>query len=161
MQVERDAEAGKRLFGGLLHRALVDKAIFAAHGVLEADILGDGHLAEQRQILPDYLNAERLGHARRHGGDRLPVEVKLRAVFRLVDTGNDLDQRTLAAAVFAGKAMHFPGIDLERDAFQGANAAECDLDVLEGQERFGAHHGKSLRSAAFVGGCCGRRNCRG
>ena len=62
--------------------------------------------------------------AGRHSLRRATVEAHLGAGRRLVDAGDDLDQRALAAAVFAGDALHFAGQHFEADVVQRLHAAE-------------------------------------
>ncbi|MNX74012.1 hypothetical protein D3C86_1054320 [compost metagenome] len=144
VEIDLDAEPGQRLFGRLFDGAFVDQPVFSIHRVLEADIFSDRHFIKQRQILPDHLNAKRLRKRRGHRGYRLAVEIEFGIAFGRVNACYDLDQRALATAVFAGKAMHFTRIDLERNTLQRADAAEGDFDIFEGQERFCAHDNVNL-----------------
>ena len=65
----------------------------------------------------------------------LSGEGQLRARQGLVDAGNDLDQRALAAAIFAGDAVHFAGQNFEADILQRFDAAERHADVAKRQDR--------------------------
>ena len=64
-----------------------------------------------------------------------PSKRKLRARHGLIDAGDDLDQRALAAAVLAGDALHFAGQDFEVDILQRFDAAERDAYVAKRQDR--------------------------
>ncbi|MNU01267.1 hypothetical protein D3C72_2446110 [compost metagenome] len=58
-----------------------------------------------------------------------------RAGIRRLRAGDDLDQRALAAAVFAQQVINLARHDRERDALQGVHAAETFVDADDIQER--------------------------
>ena len=60
--------------------------------------------------------------------DRLAVHLH-RARCRLVDAGEDLDQRRLAGAVVAEQAQHLARLHLERDVVKHVDRAERLVDV--------------------------------
>ena len=76
--------------------------------VAEEDVLGDGQLGEEQQLLVDRGDA---AVARLARGDRLELGVADadRAAVGRVDAGDDLDQRRLAGAVLAEQRMHLAG----------------------------------------------------
>ena len=73
------------------------------------------------------ITATPLVRARRSGrSDTLAEIVGARPGSGLIDASDDLDQRTLAASVLAGEAMHLPAADRERHVVERLNAAEAD-----------------------------------
>ncbi|MDT4868833.1 hypothetical protein FQZ97_1038190 [compost metagenome] len=67
------------------------------------------------------------------------------AVGGAVDAGDDLDQRALAAAVLAGKAVHLARANVEAHILERLDATEGHVDVVEGQKRlFAASRDRKL-----------------
>ena len=130
-----DAEPGEHPLRLLPHRPPPDQPRPRAEDVAEGDVLGDGHLRKQREVLPDDADAEGAGRDRRHRVDPLAEVVHLGAGIGRIDAGDDLDQRALARAVLAGEAVHFPGQHLERDVLERAHAAEGLRDMREAERR--------------------------
>ncbi|MNL49474.1 hypothetical protein D3C87_1724110 [compost metagenome] len=64
--------------------------------------------------------------------DRLAIDQQLAGIGWL-RTGNDLDERALAAAVLSHKVVDLAGFDRKADTLQSANAAEAFLDVANFQ----------------------------
>ena len=54
---------------------------------------------------------------------------------RLIDAGDDLDQRRLARAVLAEQRVNLAGADVERDAAQRAHAGKALLEVAHLEQR--------------------------
>ncbi|MDT4827507.1 hypothetical protein FQZ97_608560 [compost metagenome] len=145
IDVERHAEAGERILRDLAHAAVVDKLWPATEHRLEGDILGNAHLREERQILPDHLDAAVLRRHRRHVGVGFAIELDRSAIGGVIDAGDDLDQRALAAAVFAGKAMNFARAHVEAHILERSDATESHVDVAQGQKRpFASSRGRKL-----------------
>ena len=65
VEIERDAEAVEHARGLRPHLPPPDQPRAGAEDVAEGDVLGDGHLREQRQVLPDDVDAEAAGGDRR------------------------------------------------------------------------------------------------
>ncbi len=106
----------------------------AAEMVADGDVLGDGEVGEQRQILIDHLDAAGSGLHR--------VEMRIfssgnddaAAWFRPQDAGHDLDQGRFARAVFTNQAMDLALFKRHVDVTQGNHAAESFGDRVEVDE---------------------------
>ena len=72
---------------------------------------------------------------RRHCLNELAGHFKLAALSRLIDSSDDLDQGTLAAAILASDTLHFAGQHFETDILQGLHTAEGHTNVAERQHR--------------------------
>ena len=83
----------------------------------ERDVLRDRQLAEQRGLLIDRRDAERLRGRGREPRERLAIERDLTGV-RLHRAGEDLDERRLAGAVLADERVDLAGAQLERRALE-------------------------------------------
>ena len=116
------------------HGAPVDPARPGARRVAEEDVLGDGELGKQQQLLIDRRDAGALGVVGR-GEAGLAAVDQDRARVGLVDARTDLDQRRLAGAVLAEQRMDLAGVHVERDAGERAHARERLLDVAHLEER--------------------------
>ena len=106
VKVEVDAEPPEDPACIRPHRTMVDKLRTDAEIALERDVLGNRQFWEQREVLPDDLQAERPRLRRVEAGDGRSVEHHDRATLGLVNPADDLDQRALAAAVLACEAEH-------------------------------------------------------
>ncbi len=129
-----DLERGEQRLGFRPHRPPVDPAAAAMRRVAEEDVLGDGEFREQQQLLVNGRDPGALGVLRRGETHGAPVDQDLAAV-RLIDAGDDLDQRRLACAVLAEQRMNLAGADVERDAAQRAHAGKALLEVAHHEQR--------------------------
>ena len=103
-RIEGDAELAHQL-GCLLPGApVVDQAESVAPLVAEEDVLGDGQLRKQRELLVDHVDAGEFCLARRRPAHGLTGEDHLALVGRK-RAGDDLDQGGLAGAVLAEQAV--------------------------------------------------------
>ena len=148
-EVELHAELRERGACGPAYGAVVHEPR-RAHKAVEGDVLGDRHFRKKRQVLPDHRHPLAAGELRRRRCDALAEIVDARAGRRLVDAGDDLDQRALAAAVLAGEAMHFPAPDRKRHVVERAHAAEADRHVLEADRLGGGNRGIGDGAAMVV-----------
>ena len=84
-----------------------------------------------------------------------PIDTDL-ATGGLLHAGQDLDERGLARAVFAGQADRLTGADGDVDAIEGDDPAVALDDALQANERFRRHRGgaASLRTGSRP--CCRR-----
>ena len=98
----------------------------------EKQALGDGQMFGEIEFLVDDDDAERLGGAIRRQLDRLAVEQDL-AGGRLLEAGENLDERGLAGTVLAHERMDFAGAKIEIDAEEHLHAAEGLADSPRGQ----------------------------
>ena len=105
-----------------------------AHLVSEVDVLGDGEAIDKIEFLVDRRDSQP------HGRDRIgqPDLFALprdRSLVRLVDPGQNLDQRRLARPVLAEQAMHLAGHDIQVDPVEGADTGELLDDRVHLQQR--------------------------
>src|SRR3990167_7738511 len=105
-----------------------------ALGLAQHQVLDHGHARHQAEMLVHHGDAllQRLGRA--GWQPRLPAEPHLSGAGR-IDAEDQVAQCRLASAVFAQQAMNGTGMDIERDAFQGLQAAEALAEALEGKKR--------------------------
>ena len=94
------------------------------------NVLGDGQLREQQQLLEDRGDAAALGVMRVREANDIAVQAD-GALVGLVEAGDDLDQRRLAGAVLAEQGMHLAGADIEADPVQRAHAGKRLGDLVE------------------------------
>ncbi len=96
----------------------------------EGDVLGDIHVPEQRIILEHEADA---APAHRHGERIAAIEQHAPAA-RLLEPGNDAQQRRLAGAGRPEQRDQFARLDVERDVGErgGAGGAEALADGFDG-----------------------------
>ena len=102
--------------------------------VAQEDVLGDGLVGGQVELLVDDADAQPLGLVRvvdRHG---LAVDADLAGI-ALIGAGQDLDERGLAGAVLAGEGHDLAGTQGEVDRVQRLDAAEALADAARLQQR--------------------------
>ena len=131
-----DLERGEQRLGLRPHGAPVDPAAAGARRMAEEDVLGDGEFGKEQQLLIDGRDPGALGFLGRGEARRAPVDQDLAGV-RLIDAGDDLDQRRLARAVLAEQRVNLAGADVERDAAQRAHAGKALLEVAHLEQRGG------------------------
>src|SRR6185436_6439306 len=115
----------------------------------QAQILGDGQVVAERELLMDHPDA---------GGERVAwtVEVHFDAVdeqtptIRLMDPRDDLAERALPRPVLAAEGMTGAGGDLERDVGERLGAGEALADAVESDRRLGHCFG-AAGSARYLG----------
>jgi hypothetical protein len=113
----------------------------ALRRVAEEQVLGDGHLGDQGQLLIDHRDAGGVGVARRGEPGRLAAHQQLALVAAVrMEAAEQLDQRALAGAVLAAQRVHFAGPQREVDLAEGGHAAER-LGEAAGLEQRGRAHG--------------------
>ncbi len=130
IEIEMHAEPLHRGLRMRAHAPPADDPAPVAQLVADRQVLGDGQVPEQREVLIDHLHPEPDRVARRHAGDLGAVDQDGAAIDR-VDPGNHLDQRRLARAVLAGEAVDLAGCDAERHAVQRLHAGEMLGDVAQ------------------------------
>ena len=135
LDVQLHAQAGQDGTRGFAHRTVVDPVRTGAQVLLERDVLGHAHFREQRQILPDHLYAQFARTRRVQAFEMLAVEDHAAAGLRLVDPADDLDQRALAAAVFADQAQHFADHQVKLHGLQRLDPAKGHGNVVELEQR--------------------------
>ena len=90
----------------------------------EPDVLLDGEVGNQRQLLEDGRDAGALGGARIGGDERLAAQENP-AFVGAERPGEDLDEGALAGAVLADEGVDLAGGGMELGARQGGDAAEA------------------------------------
>src|SRR5215212_5351082 len=100
----------------------------------EKDVLRDGQLGDEIELLVNGGNTAMLGVARTCQRQWLPIEEKLAVVVR-VDAAEQLHQGRLTGAVLADQGMHFAALDRERDVVQRSHTGEPLADVSNLQHR--------------------------
>jgi hypothetical protein len=101
----------------------VDHAEAALLGCAEHDVLDDVHARHQGELLVDEGEAAKGRRMRRLDRHRRAVDGD-RPGIRMLEAGEDADQRRLAGTVGADEAVDLAGTDVEADAVQRADAAE-------------------------------------
>ena len=108
-----------------LHLAIIDEVRPRAEIAFEGDVLGHCHFREQREVLPDHLDAEFPRPSWRKMLHRLAVEFHDGAGLGRVNAADDLDQGDLPAAVLTGEAKHLTCGDIKRDILQRLNPTKA------------------------------------
>ena len=100
------------------------------HNVAEEHIFCDRQRLRQLDLLMHHADARAARLDRRLEAAALAVENDLACV-RLVDTGEHLDERGLARAVFTHKAVDRAALDVDGDVIQRLDAGEFLGDVFQ------------------------------
>ena len=130
------------------HAAPGDDAEAADRLRAEKDVLGDGEIGRDAELLMHHADAGGPRVARRAEMHRSAVDAHLACVAG-VHAGDDLHQRAFAGAVLAGEAVDLAGLQREIDAAQRLDAAERlgDAGQFEPRRRHrGGLSSGSLRS---------------
>ena len=90
----------------------------------------------------DHADLQVKGILRGGDGDLLPVHEDLTFI-RIVDAGEDVHQRGLAAAVFAQKGQDLAGIELQRYVIVGDDVAEALRNMAHFKNRDSVFQGDS------------------
>src|SRR5699024_1934148 len=104
-------------------------------GAVETDIVGDGHVREQGEVLVDHPHAL----AQRITGSEVLEELALQGHspgVESVGSGDDLGERGLAGPVLADESMDGPSTYLEGDVVQCADRAERLRDAIDSDREF-------------------------
>ena len=96
----------------------------------EGDVVADAQVREQRVVLEHGVDA---AHVRRQARDVAPVEEDAAGV-RLLEAGEDAQQRRLAAAAGAEQGVELAALDLQARVVDGREAAEALGDVFENEK---------------------------
>jgi hypothetical protein len=120
--VDGDAGLRKERRHGPGQFAERDPELCFERGVPERDVLGDGEVRKEVQLLEDDADAGAAGLVGPRPCDGAAAEEDLAGV-RLRDSREDARQRALARAVLAAEGVHLPGPKLPGDVVQGPNAA--------------------------------------
>ena len=119
----------------------------------EEEVPRDAHQRDHAEILEHGGDAVFRRVARAPEAHRRAVDQDL-ALGRLVDAGEDLDQRRLAGAVVAEEAMDLAGIDLDVDVAERDHRAEMLGDAAELDGRNACSSRASSRRAPWRGCSC-------
>ena len=109
----------------------------------EDDVLDDGEILDQHEMLVDHADAERDGVVRRLDRDRLAADFDLAAV-GLVEAVEDRHQRRLSGAVLSDDAADGAALDDEIDVAIGPDSAETLVDSDELDSSFSHAAGSHL-----------------
>ena len=136
---------------GLGHSGADLVAAHLLHAQTEADVVGDGHVGEQRVVLEHGVDRALVGQKRAHVVAKDPQA----AVGGEVEPGDHAQRRGLAAARRAEQGEELAVADGEVEAVDGGHLAEAlgDAVDLHGRYRFGHAH---LRCAKLVPHLLGR-----
>src|SRR3954464_12943540 len=96
------------------------------------DVFRNRQLRKEQQLLVYGGYARLLGRLRRGKGGRPAVHLDTTRV-RLVDAGHDLDKRGLSRAILAEQGVYLPGLDVEIDPREGANAGKGLRHALQSE----------------------------
>ena len=112
----------------------------------EDDVLGGRQYVDQFEMLVDHPDPAVESILRIRDGDRLTVHEDL-ALIRIIDAGDHVHQRGLAASVLAEDGKDLPVIDIQGDMVVGDDLASERLrDVLEFKRSLFLRHHSSLPS---------------
>jgi hypothetical protein len=101
--------------------------------VPEEDVLGDGEVVDDIELLVHRRDAEVDGGLRVADRDHLAVPAHLSGI-GLVDSGQRLDQGGLTGAVLAQQAVHLSCADLQVHSTERTDGAESLLDPAHLQQ---------------------------
>jgi len=141
--IDGDAEAVEQRASVAVHARPVDEPAAGRRGA-EEDILGDGHLIDECELLIDDRDPGALGVGDAVKGRGLAVDEEFALVTAVgVQAAQELDQRGFARAVFPAERVDFAGAQVEGDVAQGDDAGEFLGDRSRGEDR-GVGHGVRL-----------------
>ena len=141
VDVDTHAHPFEYLLGGLPRFRAGEPAHGATDLTAEDDVLGDGEMAEQGEVLVDDLNPGTDGISGLERVTRHAVDDNL-AGTRCVHPSENLDESGLSRSVLADKAAHLTLADRQRHVFERVNTGEFFADVSQRHQRF--RHGKLL-----------------
>ena len=98
--------------------------------VAEEDVLRDGQVLGERELLVDHHDAARLGCPWSIEVHHVAIDTQFAAAQGFI-AGEDLHQRALAGAVLAEQADHATGCEVEADTVQDLHRAERLLDLVK------------------------------
>ena len=129
-----DELGGQRDLLLLVHHEGEAAPRLAAH----VDVLGDGEVRSQHELLVDHAEAQVAAGSRVRDVHLLALE-RDGAGILAVDAGQDLHERGLAGAVLADEGMHLAGAQLELGVHQGLDAGEVLVDALHADQKVSRH----------------------
>ncbi len=146
-----DADVGHRIARNGIGTFLIDTGQWksAAGGLAaEKEIAGYAHQRDHAEVLEHgcYAPVLRVARTAKH---HWPAVNQDFALGRLVDAGEDFNQRRLAGAVVSKEAVDFARINLDVDVLQCTNATEGDTHTTQLHCRIGAHL-SAPRPSAFT-----------
>ncbi len=155
--IDRHAQAIENTACISPHPPEVDDTGPARRRLAEKDVLGDGEVRHEAQLLIDGADPEPSRSQRAAELDRSAVEEDLAGVGSH-RAAEDLHQRRLAGAVFAKDDVHFAGAHVQAGVVQGARAGIALRDPAHLQDRLqipmvaGAGHGGVESVSGLSGG---------
>ena len=132
VQIDCEADPRNCLLRNRAHIFPVYKFLFCDQLTVDRQILHDAQVRKNGEVLINDLNAAFNGGKRRDllQGPALKFDG---TGIALINTGNNLDQRGLATAVFTGQAMDLARTDLQRNAVERFDAGKVFLDIQRPQ----------------------------
>ena len=137
VEVHVEADLRHGLARDLTHAGTVHQATPGGHFAAERNVLHNGEVRENREILVDDAHTRVDGGRRRQAREVATVN-RDRPVFGGVHARNDLNERGLARPVFPDQAVDFSGRDLQVNVDQGSHAREGFADVSY-RQHWGVH----------------------
>jgi len=128
------AEPAQHLGGARVEAAVVHEGAAARVDLGHEDVLGDGGVAAQRDLLVHQADAQPHGMGRAVDAHIQAVE-RDRALVGLVDAVDDVHQRGLAGAVLAAQGVDLAGTQREVHARERARSAEALADAAQREQR--------------------------
>ena len=137
VEVDLEADFGDGFAGDFAHARAVNEAASGGNFAAERDVLHDGEVGEDREVLVDdaYARVDSVGGCQSR---KLAAPDGDRALFGGVDSGDDFDEGGFARPVFSGEAVDFSGRDVKVDVDQGSHACEGFADVSY-RQHWGVH----------------------
>ena len=137
VEVDLEADFGDGFAGDFAHARAVDEAASGGDFAAERDVLHDGEVGEDGEVLVDdaYARVDGVGGCQAR---KLAAPDGDRALFGGVDSGDDFDEGGFARPVFSGEAVDFSGRDVKVDVDQGSHACEGFADVSY-RQHWGVH----------------------
>ena len=130
--LQGEAEATQDLFRRGVQLALAEQAA-VAHFRAQEQVLLDGQLRHQRELLEHRADAERAGMMHRTQIDRLAAKLDGPG-FRPQHASDDRDERRFAGAVLPEQHVHLAGAQVERHGVEGENPGEPFRYALQFEE---------------------------
>ena len=127
--IDRRADGGKELARPDLTGRSIDHRAMPRQRA-EAEILGDGQVLAERELLMDHRDARATRIARRRQRERASGDLD-RSTVGALDAGEDLSERALAGAVLSAHRVTGAGANVEADVGERLNAAESLRDSGE------------------------------
>ncbi len=142
-RIEGNVEALEQLPCAPSHLLMAHEAEGVQRLAADPDVLSDGHVIHQVELLMDHGDAVLESIEGRRQLDLLPLQFEGAGIGR-VDPGDDLHQRRLARAVLAHERMDVTALQPERHVVEREHAGEGLPNVRDLKQVFGARNRAAL-----------------